>query len=197
MIGRRTLAALAGLGTLALSASAPAALGSTASLAGARLDGQFSMVGQVTKTVNIRGEHTGETVRRTWIFTPGCTSGACSAIRLVRERAHASDQLTLDRRGPGFYAGHGLFYAPLRCGGHLYPKGMSVPFRIQVHVTRAAQIGGVSRATAISATYRNRSRHNLTRCVAIPGHDAATYTGRLAPSPGGGVAPAPDDDAGA
>ena len=145
----------------------------------ARLQGEFVMKGTVTTAVNIRGEHKGETVTRRWTFTPTCGSGPCSTIRLARKRRHATDRLTLTLTEPGVYAGRGLFYAPLRCGGKTYPRGESVPFMIQVSVTAAARINGAVRATQIDATYRNRVRHNLTNCVAIPGHDAASYTGSL------------------
>ncbi len=145
----------------------------------ARLQGEFVMKGRVTTAVNIRGEHKGETVTRRWTFTPTCGSGTCSTIQLARKRRHATDRLTLTLTQPGVYAGTGLFYAPLRCGGKTYPQGESVPFTIQVTVTAAARINGTVRATQINATYKNRVRHNLTNCVAIPGHDAARYTGTL------------------
>ena len=137
------------------------------------------MKGTVTRAVNIRGEHRGETVTRRWTFSPTCGSGACSTVQLARKRRHATDRLTLTRTEPGVYAGQGIFYAPVRCGGRTYPKGESVPFSIQVTITAAARINGASGATQISARYRNRVRHNLTNCVAIPGHDAARYTGTL------------------
>jgi hypothetical protein len=160
-------------------AAAASAASAAPSPGSARLEGEFVMSGTVTTSVNIRGEHKGETVTRRWTFTPTCGSGACSTIQLARRRRHATDRLTLTRTEPGVYAGQGLFYAPLRCGGKTYPHGESVPFTIQVTVTAAARINGASRATQISATYRNRVRHNLTNCVAIPGHDAARYTGAL------------------
>ena len=36
-------------------------------------------------------------------------------------------------------------------------------------------------ATQISATYVNKSRLNLTRCVIVLGHDSARYTGTQRP----------------
>ena len=59
---------------------------------------------------------------------------------------------------------------------------MSIPFQIRVHVTATGPAaGGGTVATAITASYVNTSRLNLTPCVAVLGHDAATYTGTLAP----------------
>ena len=41
---------------------------------------------------------------------------------------------------------------------------------------------GTTVASAISATYVNKSRLNLTRCVIVLGHDSARYSGSAAPS---------------
>jgi hypothetical protein len=179
------LALLVGALGGATATEVPTAAAATPSFGSARLQGEFLMNGHVTKSVNIRGEHVGETVKRKWFFTPRCASGACSSIGLVRKRPHGTDTLTLTRQRPGFYAGSGKFYAPLRCGGRVYRKGESVPYTIQVRITAASTINGVDRATTVRAWYKNRRRHNLTRCVAIPGHDAAGYSGSLAT---GGVA---------
>jgi hypothetical protein len=66
-----------------------------------------------------------------------------------------------------------------------------VPYTITVRVTAAAIAAGVDAATRVSAVYTNRSRTNLTPCVAVPGHDAATYHGHLIVSvaPTGGTGP--------
>ena len=122
---------------------------------------------------------------RTWTFTSLCPSGQCSRVKLVRQRSAGTDRLTLSRRGPGRYSGTGKFYAPLKCGGRLFHRGEAVPFTIQVHVTAAAYVGSVAVATRVNATYTNRSRTNLTRCVDIPGHDAASCHGHLVTSTGG------------
>jgi hypothetical protein len=169
---------------LAVLASAPpAAAAGPPPFAGARLEGQFSMQARITVAHNVVGEHAGERLGRTWTFRPLCASGACAQVQLVRNRAGGGDVLTLAETTPGSYAGNGLFYAPLSCAGTTYVRGESVPFRITVTITAESTAG---LATAVKATYVNRSRRNLTRCVDIPGHDAATYTGPLAaPTTGG------------
>lgn len=148
-------------------------------LAAARLQGQFTMSGRVTVAVNVRGERVGQKVQRTWTFAPACPTGWCTQIGLGRTRSAGTDLLWLFRTGPARYSGHGVFYAPLRCGNTTYARGESVPFTITVRITAAALSAGVPVATAIKATYTNRSRKNLTNCVAVPGHDAATYTGTV------------------
>jgi hypothetical protein len=154
----------------------------------ARLSGQFQMAGRVLTAVNIRGEHKGQRVKRVWTFTPRCASGACRQIKLARQRAAGTDHLVLKRIRPAFYQGFGKFYAALRCAGRLYHRGESVPFRIQVRVTYARRLNGIPVATRIRAWYRNRVRHNLTNCIAIPGHDSAGYHGHLVlPSGGAGA----------
>ena len=141
-----------------------------------QLRGSFQMNGRVTVAQNVRGERVGEVVQRTWTFTPQCPIGPC-VVQLVRGRATGTDTLTLQQTATDTYAGSGTFFAPLRCAGRVYPHGQEVPFRITVHIT--AVTGDV--ASTISATYVNRSRINLTRCVGVLGHDAARYTGQLAP----------------
>jgi hypothetical protein len=149
----------------------------------ARLLGQFQMVGRVTVAKHILGEHRGETVVRTWTFTPLCQTGPCASVRLVRQRAGGTDTLVLRETSPGSYAGHGLFYAPLRCGRRIYRSGETVPFTITLQVTVAATVLGVPIATGVAATYEDKKRLNLTRCVAVPGHDAAAYLGQIASGP--------------
>jgi hypothetical protein len=165
----RALAALAVL--LAAAGSAPAAAGQ----ATPQLQGTFQMSGTVTVAHNVRGEHVGDPVVRTWTFTPQCPTSPCSTVQLVRQRATGTDTLTLRQTGPETYAGTGSFYAPLRCTRRLYPRGQLVPFKIRLRVT--AITGTV--ASAISAAYVNRSRTNLTPCIGVLGHDAARYTGQL------------------
>jgi len=141
------------------------------------------MHARITVAKNVTREHVGELLGRTWTFHPLCTSGACAQVQLVRNRAGGADVLTLSQTTPGSYAGNGLFYAPLSCAGNTYLRGESVPFRITVTITAESTFGF---ATALNATYVNPSRRNLTPCVDIPGHDAATYTGQLgAPKTGG------------
>jgi hypothetical protein len=178
------LPAFAGLDATPAAAQAPPAAAPSAAL----LTGQFLLAGRVTVAHNIKGERVGDRAMRTWTFSPGCQAGACETVRLVRQRgANLSDTVILRLLGPGEYGGAGLFYAPLRCAGHTYARGESVPFTIDVHVTAAALILGVDVATQITATYENRTRMNRTRCVDVPGHDAATYNGHLVLPPSGGA----------
>jgi hypothetical protein len=160
------------------------------SVATARLAGQFLLLGTVTVAQNITGEHAGQQSLRNWKFTPMCARDACNQIKLVRDRAGGTDTLTLERTSPAHYSGTGLFYAPLKCNGRTYRRGESVPFTITVRVTGAQIRNNVDRVTEIHATYTNNSRKNLTLCVAIPGHDAASYHGHLVVQPrsgGGGI----------
>lgn len=146
-----------------------------------QLQGTFQMTGTVTVAQFVRGEHVGQTVQRNWTFTPLCGSGNCATVRLVRGRGTATDTLTLTAVGPQAYAGTGEFFAPLRCAGQIHRPGQAIPFRIKVHVTATGPApGGATMATAITATYLNASRVNLTPCVAVLGHDAARYQGTLA-----------------
>jgi hypothetical protein len=129
------------------------------------------MTGTVTVAHNVRGEHVGEVVHRTWTFTPQCPTAPCPTVQLVRQRAGGTDTLILHQTGPTSYAGAGVFEAPLRCSGRIYPSGQAVPFKITVRVTSTGQL---------SATYVNRRRTNLTPCIGVLGHDSARYTGLLA-----------------
>jgi hypothetical protein len=165
--------------TVLVLAVAPATLTASASAqppAPAQLQGAFQMSGKVTVAHHVRGERVGQVVQRTWTFTPECTTGPCAAVRLVRSRASGADTLTLTLQATASetYAGAGVFYAPLRCAGQVYPQGEKIPFRITVRVT--ATTG--TKATAISARYVNRSRTNLTPCIGVLGHDAAHYVGQ-------------------
>jgi hypothetical protein len=156
----------------------------------ARIEGKFEMLGTVTVASDIRGERRGQRAKRVWTFNSSCATGQCATLVLVRQRSGGTDRLTLRRRTAGDYTGTGLFYVPLRCAGHMVRRGESVPFTITVRITGAEIVGTADVASALSATYTNRSRRNLTRCVALPGHDAASYTGKLTalpPPPNGGV----------
>ncbi len=164
-------------------ASAPAP-----GIGAARLEGQFQLEGRVTAAKLVPGERVGQVVSRTWTFNPACAAGACDQVQLVRARASGTDSVTLHRRKPGYYVGAGSFFAPLQCGSQLYPRGSAVPFTITVTVMAALPTPGVAVASRVTATYLNRSRRNLTPCVGVLGHDAATYHGhlQLGPSPSGG-----------
>lgn len=178
MSRRRTLAALltlaASLG-VAIAARAQSPLTHTA-----RLQGQFDLNGRITVAHRVSGEHAGETVVRTWTFTPLCPAGPCATVALTRQREAGTDTLVLNVVAADVYAGRGRFYAPLRCGGRTIRRGEAVPFKITVHITGAALEGQVPVATNLTATYVNRKRTNRTRCVAKPGHDAAVYRGTRA-----------------
>ena len=176
------LALVIGVPTAVGAALRPAITPPTPTPATARLQGQFVMAGRVTVAKDIRGEHVGDNVTRTWTFTPRCAVGPCNTIGLVRRRAGGSDQLVLRLSSPGYYVGTGSFFAPLRCGGRTWRRGASVPFTITVRVTAAVLAGSDVVATGITASYTNRSRSNRTPCVAALGHDAASYHGHLAPT---------------
>ena len=171
-------AALAGA-ALAGAALAGAALAQP-STPTAELQGTFQMSGRVTAAYLVRGEHVGESVQRTWTFTQMCATAPCATVGLVRSRAAGGDTLTLTFVGPGVYAGTGVFYAPLRCAGQIYPTGEVIPFKITVFVTGTMQTpSGVPAVSAISASYVNASRANQTPCLALLGRDAARYTGQV------------------
>lgn len=145
--------------------------------ADALLKGKFQMSGRVTAANNVRGERVGQVVTRTWTFIPQCATAPCAAVQLIRARSGGTDTLTLEQTPTGSYVGSGVFYAPLRCSGRIYPRGQEIPFKITVRVT--ATNGTV--ASAINATYVNRERANLTPCIGVLGHDSARYVGLLAP----------------
>ncbi len=145
----------------------------------ARLQGTFTLAGRVTAAQGIRGEHRGERIARNWGFTPGCPTGACPTIFLLRLRPGAIDAVLLHRRSPGLYAGGGKFFAPLRCGRRTFAHGESVPFTITVQVTAATATSGGVMATRVNATMISARRSNLTPCVVAPAHEAAAYHGHL------------------
>ena len=144
----------------------------------ARLEGTFQLTGRVTAAHDVRGEHVGEVVQRTWTFTPLCVTGPCAQVRLVRGRAAGTDSLILSQTAPGHYAGSGRFFTPLKCAGKVYGAGEEVPFKVNVQITATTTAtDGTTVASAISATYVNKSRLNLTPCVIVLGHDSARYHG--------------------
>lgn len=184
--GRRALLAAAVL--LAIAAAGASAAGALAQAppapaAAARLQGSFRLAGQVTVADHIRGEHAGENVTRIWTFTPLCPAGPCQTVVLVRHRHAGTDVTTLVQRSPGLYSGQGSFPAALRCGRRRYPRGERVPFTITVNIDSAVIQNGIIVADRVSATYVNPVRINRTPCVAVLGHDAATYHGHLIPPP--------------
>ncbi len=193
------------LATAALAASALAATGAAANaaptaapaaakvdpvLGSARLVGAFELAGRITTAVRVKGERKGQSVIRRWSFLPGCSVGSCRTVGLLRKRSGGSDKVKLTRKRPGYYTGNGSFYAPLKCGGRTYGRGEAVPFTVTVTVTAALRDPtGALVATRVNATYTNKTRRNLTKCVDFPGHDAATYHGHvLVGSSSGGTA---------
>jgi hypothetical protein len=172
MTPRRVLTALTLVAVSAIATASASAQPTTV----ADLTGTFQMSGKVTVAHNVRGERAGQVVQRAWTFTPQCTVAPCASVRLVRSRRIGADTLTLtlQKSATETYAGTGVFYAPLRCAGRTYPQGQEIPFRITVRVTAVAG----TKASAIRATYVNRSRINLTPCIGVLGHDSARYVGQ-------------------
>jgi hypothetical protein len=158
-----------------------------AQAAPARLVGTFTMAGTVTVADDVYGERAGEHVRRTWHFVPQCGNGWCRRVLLKRRRSgqHILDEVMLVRQPSGGYVGKSRFWVPLRCAGALESRGGVATETITVRITAAQLVGTTRFATAISATYANPSRTNLTHCSGGIGHDAAQYQGRLtSPLPG-------------
>ncbi len=147
----------------------------------ARVTGTFTMRAQVTKAVNVRGEHAGQRLTRKWVIVPRrCDGSICKTLELDRQRsANRHSRITLHRTGPGRFSGTGVFYVGLRCFGRVYRRGSRAPYKITLKVVTATEVGGVMFAQRISASYVNRARTDATRCPLGPSHDAAKYTGRL------------------
>jgi hypothetical protein len=177
----KRLLALPALAAILSAAVAPSA---SAKPPSARLQGSFAMSGHVTTAVHVKGEYAGEPVSRTWTFAPLCAAGPCARISLTRSRAGGADTLTLKLQPSGRYEGTERFYVPVGCAGHVHPHGEAAPFTISVVITATQTTSAGTVATGIKATYTNRKRVNLTRCVALPSHDAAVYAGTLSPTAG-------------
>jgi PKD domain len=175
----------AALVTLAMIAGGAAT--AHAQVAPVRLQGTFRMAGTVTTADDVFGEHQGQRVRRTWNLIPQCGGVRCRRVLLERRRSgrHIRDAVMLARQPSGLYLGQGSFSVPLRCAGQVESRGGLATETITVRVTGTQLVGTTRFATAISATYTNPSRVNLTRCPGAIGHDAARYNGHLAgPLPG-------------
>jgi len=152
-----------------------------------RLQGKFTMHGTVTTDDDVLGEQPGERLRRNWNFFPQCATGTCRRVLLKRRRGgrHILNLVMLARRPSGLYVGDGSFWVPLRCAGQVERHGGLATETITVRITKTQLVGATRFATAISATYTNPSRVNLTRCPGEIGHDGARYSGHLAsPLPG-------------
>ena len=96
--------------------AAPAASSGQPPVPATQLQGTFQMTGTVTVAQFVRGEHVGETVQRSWTFTPLCPSGPCATVQLVRGRRTATDTLTLSAVAPNAYADERSCVAPARFG---------------------------------------------------------------------------------
>ena len=176
-------AALLGLAASVVIASASSAADKPI---GARLAGKFIMKGKVTFADNVYGEHSGQRVKHTWSFTPGCASGPCERVTLKRRRSgqRKLDVLVLVRQSPGVYVGHHHFWVALKCAGQVLAHGGRAKETITVKIVGARVVNGTRFATNVSASYDNPSRANYTRCPGGIGRDAAVYGGRLIGTPG-------------
>jgi PKD repeat protein len=163
----------------------PAPQARRASPSDARVVGTFAMSARVTAAVNVRGEHVGERLARTWRVVPSdCRASVCQLLRLDRDRSggrHA--RITLHRVGPGRYFGQGVFYVGLVCLGRVHPYGSRVPYQITLTVRAATRVDGIRFARQITATYVNPQRSDSTQCPLGPSHDAARYTGTASSPP--------------
>lgn len=168
---------LAGTGLFGVGVGATSAAVSP-EITAARLQGDYTVAGIVTRAVGITGEHRGQRVQRTWNFISPCATGACPLLGLHRQRSGGTDPLFLQEVSAGSYTGSGSFAAPLRCHGRLYPEGSVVPYTITLRITTAApQPDGSVLATGFTATYRNLGRVGQTRCFSPPSYDSARYLG--------------------
>ncbi len=166
---------------LALALMFALATASSSAAVSPRLAGTFLMLGKLTDVHNVKGEHRGQRVQRTWFFVPRCPSGSCQRVTLVRRRSGKliRDVLVLKHRRPNVYAGTGRFWVALKCAGQLIQHGGRATETITVRITRTRVIGTTTFAAGIKANYVNPRRVNLTKCPGGIGHDAATYGGTL------------------
>ncbi len=149
------------------------------------------MLGTITYARNVYGERRGQHVERSWVFSAACRTAVCARVRLVRERSgqRAEDVVSLHRVAVGTYSGTGRFWVALRCAGQVVSHGGLARERIVVRIRGARTVGTTRFATALTASYQNPIRINLTRCPGGIGQDAASYTGtRASPLPGPPVA---------
>jgi hypothetical protein len=178
---RRALALTIAAAAVSLPAIAPAA-----DPVDGRLDGEFAMKGKVTEAKRVKGEHEGDKVARTWLFTSKCDAGPCDEVILHRHRGRKRvDRVVLDRKGTGVYRGKNKFHFPIRCAGRVHEHGGEARVKIEVTITGVNADG---LATDVKAKYTNPRRINHTQCGDDEdlGHDAASYTGYLRDSGGGG-----------
>ena len=162
-------------------AAAPIVPAAVAAVPPARVEGRFTMRTVITTAVNVRGEHRGERLTRTWRIRPsGCRGDVCERLHLRRTRGLGRRLwLTLHRVRGGAYVGGGRFFVALSCHGRVDPRGAVAPYTIRLRVTATRTVGGVRFARRLSATYVNRRRIDRTRCAMAPSYDGARYRGRL------------------
>jgi PKD domain len=174
--------ACAALALECLAAAPPAtvavALGATAP---ARVQGRFTMRTVVTTAVNVRGEHRGERLTRTWRIRPSrCHRDICRRLHLQRTRGRGRRLgVTLYRRRDGSWVGRGSFFVALSCRGRIDRHGARAPYTIRLQVAATRTVGGIRFARRLQATYVGRARIDRTRCAIGPSYDAARYSGRL------------------
>jgi len=144
------------------------------------------MKGKVTRADGVRGEHTGQRVKRTWSFNSKCNGGACANVVLHKRRGGGhTDKLVLHRSSPGVYSGKGRFYFPIRCAGVVDDRGGEVRFKVTVRIRGTTSIQGKPFASKLSAKYENPKRINHTECQGRSlGRDGARYTGTPDTLPG-------------
>jgi hypothetical protein len=180
-VARRSAAAAACVvSVVVVVAIAPTASATAVATPGVRLQGQFTMAGQITGALNVKNEHRGELISRVWSLTPLCATGPCPQVRLLRTLGRGTIVINLHSTSANSYAVNSSFYAPLKCDGKINQRGELVPYTITLTITADTVLNGVTYATAITARYRDSNRLNLTHCVFPPSHDAATYTGHVA-----------------
>src|SRR5580704_2753264 len=96
---RRLPARLLAAGAAAVAVTAIGGATATAAAVDAVVEGHFTMQARITTAVNVRGEHRGERLTRTWGIVPSaCTGNVCQTLQLTRQRgANGSDRLLLHR----------------------------------------------------------------------------------------------------
>ncbi len=181
MSGRRRIARAALVPMLAFIAGASSVPAAVAAAPPARVQGRFTMRTVVTSAVNVRGEHRGERLTRTWRIHPSrCLGDVCQVLHLQRTRGYGRRLwLTLHLSPDGSWIGHGSFFVALSCRGRIHRHGARVPYTIRLRVGATRTLGAIRFARSLRATYVNRRRIDRTRCAIPPSYDAARYTGRL------------------
>ena len=181
MSGRERIAQAVLASVLVCSAAASPVPAALAAAPPARVQGRFTMRTVITTAVNVRGEHRGERLTRSWRIRPsGCLGDVCRVLHVRRTRGHGRRLgLALYRRGDGSWVGRGSFYVALSCRGRIDRHGALAPYTIRLRVAATRTVGGIRFARRVRATYVNRTRIDRTGCAMGPSYDAARYSGRL------------------